>query len=91
MYVLQPISSEIPEFVNSSGNLIISIYIALTRYTNITNSKNTAKHHFKLPEKLLLFIIYLLLARLESAYSLIWGSHEIGERVVGTPWHFYDK
>ena len=53
MYVLQPISSEIPEFVNSSGNLTTSIYIALTRYTNITNSKNTAKHHFKLPEKLL--------------------------------------
>ena len=32
-----------------------------------------------------------LLARLESAYSLIWGSHNFGERVVGTPWHFYDK
>ena len=32
-----------------------------------------------------------LLARLESAYSLIWGSHTILKREVGTPWHFYDK
>ena len=32
----------------------------------------------------------LLLAHLESAYSLIWGSHEIWG-MLGTPWHFYDK
>ena len=33
----------------------------------------------------------LLLAHLKLAYSLIWGSHEIWGRVVGTPWTFYDK
>ena len=36
-------------------------------------------------------LIVLLLAHLESAYSLIWGSHKIWGKVVGTPWTFYDK
>ena len=33
----------------------------------------------------------LLLARLESAYSRFGVPIRFGERVVGTPWTFYDK
>ena len=34
---------------------------------------------------------WLLLANLESACSLIAVPMRFLERVVGTPWHFYDK
>ena len=32
-----------------------------------------------------------LLADLESAHLLIWGTREMWDRVEGRPWHFYDK
>ena len=35
--------------------------------------------------------ILLLLAHLESAYSLNWGPMRFGDKVEGRPWHFYDK